>query len=70
MRDYQNTSSKEKEASKAMKYRFVANERRVTVYAKDLASAKIKALTKLNRRCDRAGIEPPVGWDISLISEN
>lgn len=43
--------------------------RRVTVRAATLADADLKARAELDRRCDKSGQEPPVGWDLRLINK-
>lgn len=39
----------------------------VTVYAKDEGLALMKARDEMDRRYERAGKEPPVGWSLVLI---
>lgn len=41
----------------------------VTVIAKTMKSALQKARSTMDRRYERAGKEPPVGWTFSLVSQ-
>jgi hypothetical protein len=52
------------------KYKFGSHVsyRTVTVKAKDEESARMKALDVLDRRVEKAGIEPPVSWALYVIS--
>jgi len=43
--------------------------RTVTVYANDIETAKDKARNELDRRVEKSGGEPPVGWDLFLVKK-
>ncbi len=48
------------------KWTFRAGIRHVTVDASNRLEAERKARAELDKRCIRAGQEPPVGWTITL----
>ena len=50
------------------RYIFKAGKRHVTVVASSLEKAQEKARTTLDERLAREGIEPPVAWDLELVS--
>lgn len=43
--------------------------RKVTVYALDYDDACEKARDELDKRCEKSGEEPPVGWDLYLVGK-
>jgi hypothetical protein len=50
-----------------MKVTYQAGWRRVTVTAITIEQAEMKARIELDRRCEKANVEPPVSWTLHLI---
>lgn len=56
-----------------MKFKFavgITQRRTVTVRANNLHDAVYKAKDELDRRCANKNQEPPVGWDLTLLTSH